>query len=124
MRGFLPPQYLTRRRTPLDMKALLGSLLQRVSFTGRSANEELTRAWEAAVGPEVALHTRVSAFRKNVVYVEVDSATWLHELGGYHKASILEALKQRRPGMAIRDLRFRQRSVRPIPGGGDQRKEV
>src|SRR4051812_23713611 len=92
---------------PEPLKEILARLFTARGWGRRQGRLHLERAWAAAVGPEHAPHTRVLGLRRGLFEIEVDSAVLLQELSHYHKRRLLQALRDRLPGEALKDLRFR-----------------
>jgi len=95
---------------------LVEALAREVGKT--TALESLAQAWSQTVGPEIDAETRVSAFRKGVLEVEVASAALLGELSTFYREVLLGALRSavrrqagRRKTADLRGLRFRLRSL-------------
>lgn len=92
------------------MHASLGDVLKKViknlGSKGRFTEEEMLRAWAAAVGPEAAKHSRPVSFRRASIFVNVDRSTWLHELT-VRKKDILAGLGERLGVRKFKDIRFR-----------------
>lgn len=124
MRGLRPPQSRRHSGVPKPIRNVLGTVLEATAFTRRSANEEIAAAWSAIVGAEVARHSRVASLRKGILYVEVDSAAWLQELGGFHKTGLLAELQGRVRRSFIKDLQFRQHSPGRVEMKGREQGEV
>ncbi len=100
------------RRSPDDAgPEVLGEILSRLfaarGWGRRQGRLRLETAWQEAVGPETAAHTRVGALRRGVLEVTVDQAVLLQELAHFHKRRLLEALRARLPELTLTDLRFR-----------------
>lgn len=74
----------------------------------------MARAWCEVVGEEIAGHAQTGRVRAGVLYVEVEGATWLHELAGFHKERILEEMRKRVRQPYIQDIVFRQQGARAI----------
>src|SRR4051812_43493020 len=102
-----------RKRAPQEPRGPepIGEVLSRL-FTARGWGRKqdrlrLEQAWAAAAGPDVAPHTRVGAFRRGVLEVEVTGGVLHQELAHFHKRRLLEALRQALPGTTVSDLKFR-----------------
>jgi len=95
---------------PEKIGDILGRLFTARGWGRRQGRLKLESAWTeaaAAVGPQVAEHTRVGALRRGVLEVVVDSAPLLQELAHYHKRRLLQELRRRLTDTAVTDLRFR-----------------
>jgi predicted nucleic acid-binding Zn ribbon protein len=88
----------------------LSEILSRL-FTARGwgRNQErlrLEQAWAEAAG-DFARQTRIAAFRRGVLEIEVGNAALLQELVGFHRRRMLDHLKRKLTGVLLRDLKFR-----------------
>jgi predicted nucleic acid-binding Zn ribbon protein len=92
---------------PEPLKEILSRLITARGWARRQARLHLERAWNAAVGPDYAAHTRVLGLRRGVLEVEVNSAALFQELAHFHKQRLLKALREKLPGQPPRDLRLR-----------------
>jgi predicted nucleic acid-binding Zn ribbon protein len=90
---------------------LLGEILSRLfvarGWGRRQDRLRLEQAWVEAAGGDYIRQTRVGGLRRGVLEVVVGSSVLLQELAHFHKRRLLEALRQRLPGVSITDLRFR-----------------
>lgn len=107
----MPPRRPTRAPEEPKGPELLGEVLSRL-FTARGWGRRqgrlrLEEAWEAAVGPQAAPHTRIGGMRRGVLEVLVDNAALMQELAGFRKRKLLEALRGRLPEVPLNDLRFK-----------------
>ena len=98
-----------RRSRPIHtLGEAIASFMERAGLSRRTLHDQVGRAWVEVVGPENAVHTRVSrTIRRGVLRVEVDSPTLLAELSGFRKAEILHGLQERIKRKHIEDIRFR-----------------
>lgn len=90
---------------------LVGEVISRL-FTARgwgrlTERQRLEQTWAAVCGAEIAPQTRISGIRRGVLEIDVANPMLLHELAGFHKRRLLEALKKQIPGMPLKDIRFR-----------------
>jgi predicted nucleic acid-binding Zn ribbon protein len=92
---------------PEPMKEILSRLFVARGWGRRQARRHLEVAWVEVVGPDYAEHTRVLGLKRGVFEVEVASAVLVQELTHYHKRLLLEALRGKLTGHAIKDLRFK-----------------
>lgn len=107
-RGETPRPWRKRAGGAKALSDVLGSLLQK-SETGRQvAIEQCRAAWRKAVGQEIASQTRVVAFSRKVLTVEVDTAPLLAELNTFYREELLASLRAE-PGPlgGVLRLRFR-----------------
>lgn len=98
---------MNTRGEPEPIGAILRDFFQTSGIAARLKYLELYTVWEQMVGPEVRAHARVAGVVHHKVYVEVDSATHLHELHTFHRQALLGELRRRLPALHIADLVFR-----------------
>jgi predicted nucleic acid-binding Zn ribbon protein len=92
---------------PENLADVLARLFTSRGWGRKSERVRLETAWAEAVGPELAPATRVGAFRRGVLEVEVRSAVLKHELEQFHKRRLLADLRARLAGVTLADLKFR-----------------
>lgn len=97
-------------RGPEPVGEILSRLFAERGWGRRQARLHLERAWEEALGPAHAGHTRVLGMRRGTLEVEVDNGVLLQELAHFHKRRLLEELRRRLPDTTVSDLRFRSGS--------------
>ena len=109
MRNTPQPRRSTQNATPgpEPLSEILSRLFTARGWGRRQDRLHLEKAWNEAVGPDHAAHSRVGALRRGVLEVTVGNAVLLQELTHFHKRRLLEQLRQRLPGTALTDLRFR-----------------
>jgi len=69
------------------------------------------KAWQEAVGAEVAEHARVFSFRRGVLEVAVDSSALMNEME-FRRSVLLRAVQARIQRPFVRDLSFVLRTFR------------
>jgi predicted nucleic acid-binding Zn ribbon protein len=92
---------------PELLRDILGRLLVARGWSRRNERLRLEMAWKEAIGEPGAKHTRVGGLRREVLEILVDNAVLLQELAHFQKRSLLRLLRERLPGMPIKELRFR-----------------
>jgi len=102
------------RRGPKSLGDLLGALFATKGLARLRAVGELEEAWASAVGDADAARTKVGGVRHGVLTILVGHPTLLDELSSFRKPSLLAALRDKAPGVAIQDLRFRIGSVEAV----------
>ena len=93
-------------RGPQRLGDALSELVALKGLARNGAAEQLSQAWRDAAGERIATETRVVAVKNRALEIEVASAALMYELDSFHKASLLEALRQQ-PGLKINRLKFR-----------------
>lgn len=86
---------------------IISRFLAGAGLTQVLARRRIREAWNDAVGPQAASHTRLAGFHNNVLRVEVDSAAFLQELSSFRKDDILKKMRSADEKIAIRDIYFR-----------------
>ncbi|WP_130470393.1 DciA family protein [Candidatus Magnetaquicoccus inordinatus] len=93
----------------------ISDLVQRVAGKllehPRSKGMQLYRQWYRAVGSTIADHSEPAHLANGVLTIRVDSPVW-HQQLHLIKAELLAKLQPLLPDKEIRDLRFRQETLR------------
>ena len=92
---------------PEPIKEILARMFTARGWGRRQERVHLERAWAEASGRDYAEHTRVLGLKRGILEVEVDSAILLQELSHYHKRRLLDKLREKLKGHAIKELRFK-----------------
>ncbi len=92
---------------PESLGPLIAAFLEQSGLVRPKVQRQLLDAWCQTVGGDLAGHTRVVAFRRNVLEVEVDSAARLHELNNFRRPDLLAKLTALVANPYIRDIRFK-----------------
>lgn len=103
----MPPSPNPESRGPENLAEVLGRLFTSRGWGRKTERLRLEEAWAAVAGPEAAPHTRVGAFRRGVLEVEVRGGVLLQELAQFRKRPLLAALRLALPGTTFADLKFR-----------------
>ncbi|MEO5340388.1 MAG: DUF721 domain-containing protein [Magnetococcus sp. MYC-9] len=98
----------------------VGTVIQQVAGRlleqPRSKAQKLCWDWCQAAGEQVAQHSEPARLSHGVLTVRVDSPVWnsqLHHL----KEELLAKMQSRLPPDTLREIRFRQGSLRLLPDG-------
>ena len=102
---------MSKRSGPQKLGDILRDYFEASGLGQQVRHLELHRAWEEAVGPEIAAQTRIVGFVRHKLYVEVTSAPRRHELSAFYKRQILAALRKEVPDVRILDIVFRPSST-------------
>jgi predicted nucleic acid-binding Zn ribbon protein len=92
---------------PENLADVLARLFTSRGWGRKSERVRLETAWAEAAGPQAAADTRVGAFRRGVLEIEVRNGVQLQELAQFHKRRLLAALRAALPGVTLTDLKFR-----------------
>lgn len=95
---------------------LIPSLFASYGLTAKLDEHYLLAAWPRIVGPQIASHTAPREVRAKILWVVVDSSTWLHELT-LLKPLLLEKLSPHAGKAVVRDVRFVIGEIPPVPRG-------
>ena len=90
-----------------SLKEVLSRLFAARGWGRRQARLHLEKAWETAVGPQSAPHTRLSSIRRGVMEIEVDNAVLMQELAMFQKRSLLAKLRELLKNTTLNDLKFK-----------------
>ncbi len=104
-RGYKEPRPLMERVNPLS--ALIGKAVQDLGLGDRVREDEVLRAWNELVGDFIAAHSQPHSLKDGVLYVRVLQPTIHFELERVWRPKIIEKLRARFGGRAVRELRFR-----------------
>lgn len=92
---------------PSPLSDILTELFTSRGYGRLQAANELEEAWNVAVGEPKSRQTRVGSLKRGVLNVTVAHPILLEELAGFHKSTLLAALRRALPDAAIHDIRFR-----------------
>ncbi len=87
----------------------LGDLVRKTAEVVKArskANRGLSEKWATIADQDILDHTEVKGINKGVLYVKVDSATWLHYITAFKKEGLLESVQSEYRQRYISDIRF------------------
>lgn len=85
---------------------MLSNTLMSVKRAGKR-NENLREKWKNVAGEIISEHTEVRVVRNGVLYIEVDSATWLHHISSFKKEELLASIQNEFKKGYISEIKFR-----------------
>lgn len=88
----------------------LGDMLQSTVMSvkrERNRNKSLREKWKMAAGEDISSHTEARMVKSGVLYVYVDSATWLHHVATFKKEELLESMQNVFKRGYISEIKFR-----------------
>lgn len=88
----------------------LGDMLSNTVLSVKRAgkrNKNLREKWKNVAGEVISEHTEVGVVRNGVLYIEVDSATWLHHISSFKKEELLTSIQNEFKRGYISDIKFR-----------------
>ncbi len=87
----------------------LGDLVRKTAEVVKArskANRGLSKKWATIADRDILEHTDVKGINKGVLYVKVDSATWLHYITAFKKEELLKSVQNEYKQRFISDIRF------------------
>ncbi len=88
----------------------LGDMLQDTVMSVKRAgktNKSIKEKWKIVAGDIISNHTEVGMVKSGVLYIEVDSASWLHHISGFKKEELLTSIQKEFKRGYISDIKFR-----------------
>ena len=88
----------------------LGDMLSNTVLSVKRAgkrNKNLREKWKMVAGEIISGHTEVGMVKSGVLYIEVDSATWLHHISSFKKEELLASIQNEFKRGYISDIKFR-----------------
>lgn len=92
-----------------DVKKL-GDMLQNTVLSVKregKKNKNLREKWKQAAGEIISSHSEVEMVKRGILYIKVDSASWLHHISGFKKDSLLMSMQKEFKRGYISDIKFR-----------------
>jgi hypothetical protein len=93
------------REAPRRLGDFLPGILRTAGPRARDEMYELTEAWAAAAGPEVARVSRIVGMNRDTLTVAVESASLRQEIESFRRPEILARIRAAFPRRKIADLR-------------------
>jgi predicted nucleic acid-binding Zn ribbon protein len=91
---------------PQSIGRIVSRLMARSGYDREQGTDQLRAAWDAAVPPALAGHSRPGLVRRGVLEVFVSHSAIVQELN-FLKPSLLACLAERLPAVGITDIRCR-----------------
>ncbi len=91
-----------------DVKKL-GDLVQKVARIVKAknkTNKSLSVKWAEIADQDILEHTDAKGLKKGILYIKVDSATWLHYITAFKKEELLRSIQNEYKQRFISDIRF------------------
>jgi len=88
----------------------LGDMLSYTAISVKRAgkrNKSLREKWKKVAGEVISDHTEVGMVKGGILYIEVDSATWLHHISSFKKEELLVSMQSEFKRGYISDIKFR-----------------
>lgn len=97
------------KRSDKEIKKL-GDMLQNTMISvkrARNQNKSLREKWKKAAGEDISNHTEVRMVKRGILFIEVDSATWLHQIATFEKEELLASMQKEFKRGYISEIRFK-----------------
>ncbi len=85
---------------------MLSDTVMSVKRAGKR-NKNLREKWKMVAGEVISGHTEVGMVKSGVLYIEVDSAMWLHHISSFKKEELLASIQNEFKRGYISDIKFR-----------------
>ncbi len=86
-------------------RELISKLFDNINQQDLKTFSGLFSSWAKIAGTDIAAHSKVLEFDRQILYIGVDHPGWMQMIG-FKKASILKALKKQYSDLNIKDLRL------------------
>jgi predicted nucleic acid-binding Zn ribbon protein len=91
--------------SPEHIRAILERVVKGLDLERGMREQGAVLSWDEVVGERVACCTKAVAIRRSVLFVEVESSAWMHELV-FLKPMIVKRLNERLGAGTVRDIVF------------------
>jgi len=85
---------------------MLSNTVMSVKRAGKQ-NKNLREKRKKVAGEVISDHTEVGMVKSGVLYIEVDSAMWLHHISSFKKEELLASIQNEFKRGYISDIKFR-----------------
>ena len=102
-----PRGYRTKNATPQPLGDVLGRFMRTSGLKDKLRSPAVYNCWPEVAGPDASQHSRVVGFDNATLYVEVDSAPWLHMLSQFRRRELLQGMREMMRGARVTDIRFK-----------------
>lgn len=104
----------TRGRRPVPIGDILKERIGALGWECRLREEEVLTGWDAAVGPQIALHARPSHITDRRLTIVTESPVWTQQLS-LLKPDLLRRIARRFGPDVVTDLYFVTGKIEPAP---------
>lgn len=92
---------------PEHLSRALSDLIALRGLAGVRGQAQLNADWNEVAGETFAAQTKVLGVKRGVLNIGVSNSALLSELASFHKITLIEKLRERRPDLHLRDVKFR-----------------
>ena len=90
----------------LSLRGAIAGLFKNLDGQTGSILRKISAKWKIIAGEKVAAHSRPGRLNENILYVYVDSSTWLAEITRFHSDDILRKIQNEIGSVTVKGLRF------------------
>lgn len=91
----------------LPVGAIVQYVIQKIDLPKKRLEQQILHVWEILVDEQIKKHAKPAFIRGGVLYINVDSSSWLTELHRYHKARLEQLLKDALGTKVIKKIELR-----------------
>ncbi len=105
-KGELPDRYFTKKKDIKKISDILDNLpLKKIKKKKRSL-DVYQDFWDRNIDDSIRKHGKVSDFKNGILFIEVDSHSWLHHITNFCKNDILSSYQNYENINFISDIKF------------------
>ena len=82
------------KKKPIRIEEIVKTIIKNTCDKQEESKENLEAAWEQAAGKNATAHTTLTAFKKGILTIAVDSSSWMYQLS-INKTKIEKTMSQR-----------------------------
>ncbi len=92
---------------PEHLSRALSDLIALRGFARVRGQAQLSDDWNEVAGDAFAAQTKVLGIKRGVLNIGVSNSALLSELASFHKNTLVAKLRERRPDLRLRGVKFR-----------------
>jgi predicted nucleic acid-binding Zn ribbon protein len=90
------------------IKDIIENVLNKIEGKQKKENSlYIVDIWEKVVGKTIAQHTKPVFYKKKVLHVVVDQATWVYELNQKYKKELIRLINEESKEEYLKDICFK-----------------
>lgn len=90
----------------LSLRPAIDRLFTKLDSQAVASIHKIIAKWKVMAGETVAAHSSPSRLNENILYVDVDSSTWLAEISRFHSREILRRIQKEIGADTVKGLKF------------------
>lgn len=104
----LPERYYLNKKNIKN----LGEIFKDINLYKRKKkevliNDEILNIWDKYIDDEIKQHGKISFVKNGILYLEIDSNTWLHHISNFYKQDILNYFQRNSKRIFISDIKLK-----------------